>query len=88
MVSVTLESDVKEGKGDKKTIDDKGKKHGVNEGKEDGRGAEADKTEVQGSHDEDLSGRTSETTEEDLSQEINEVQLKDHEEPDKVALFK
>ena len=55
-------------------------------------GAEADKTEIQGqeyyeqgNYDEDSSGQTSETREEDLRHEIHKLQLK--EEPDKVAIF-
>ena len=55
-------------------------------------GAEADKTEIkrqecceQGNYDEDSSGQTSETREEDLPREIHKLQLK--EEPDKVAIF-
>ena len=55
-------------------------------------GAEADKTEIQGqeyyeqgNYDEDWSGQTSETREEDLPREIHKLQLK--EEPDKVAIF-
>ena len=55
-------------------------------------GAEADKTEIQGqeyyeqgNYDEDSSGQTSETREEDLPHEIHKLQLK--EEPDKVAIF-
>ena len=47
-VSVSLASGVKEGKGDKKTIDVEGKQFGRNEGKDDGGGTEADKTELQG----------------------------------------
>ena len=53
--------------------------------------AEADKIEIQGqeyyeqgSYDDDSSRQTSETTEADLS---HELQLKDQEEPDKVAIF-
>jgi len=56
--------------------------------------AEADETKIQeqeyyeqGSYDDDSSGQTSETTEEDLSHEIHEPQLEDQEEPDKVAIF-
>ncbi|XP_074628643.1 uncharacterized protein LOC141886376 isoform X3 [Acropora palmata] len=55
-------------------------------------GAEADKTEIQGqgyyeqgNYDENSSGQTSETREEDLPHEIHKLQLK--EEPDKVAIF-
>ena len=55
-------------------------------------GTEADKTEIQGqtyyeegSYDDDSSGQTSETREEDLPHEIHKLQLK--EEPDKVAIF-
>ena len=54
-------------------------------------GAEADKTEIQGqeyyergSYDDDSIGQTSETTEADSS---HKLQLKDQEEPDKVAIF-
>ncbi|XP_067018270.1 uncharacterized protein [Acropora muricata] len=87
-------SDVKEGKGDKKTFDEEGKQYGGNGSKDDGGGAEADKTEMQGqehyeqgSCDDDSSEQTSGTLEEDLSREILELQLKDREEPDKVAIF-
>jgi len=87
-------SDVKEGKGDKKTIDEEGKQYGGNGGKDDGRSAEADKKELQGqehyeqgSCDDDSSKQTSEITAEDLSCEILALQLKDQEEPDKVAIF-
>ena len=41
----------------------------------------------QGSCDDDSSEQTSGTSEEDLSREILELQLKDREEPDKVAIF-
>ena len=93
-VSVSLASGVKEGKGDKKTIDVEGKQFGGNEGKDDGGGTVADKAEFQGqkhyeqgSHDDDSSGQTSESTKEDLSREFLELWLKDQEEPDKVAIF-
>ena len=88
-VSVPLVSDVKEGKGDKKTIDEEGKQYGGNGSKDDGGGAEADK-EIQGQeHYEQASSYddSSEMSEEDLSREILELQLKDREEPDKVAIF-
>ena len=55
-------------------------------------GAEADKMEIQGqeyyeqgNYDEDSSGQTSETREEDLPHEIHKLQWK--EEPHKVAIF-
>ena len=54
--------------------------------------AEANKTEIQGqeyyeqgNYNDDSSGQTSETTEEDLLHEIHKLRLK--EEPDKVVIF-
>ena len=84
-----LASDVREGKGDKKAIDEVMKHFGGNEGTEDGGVAEADKTEIQGqdTYDEGLGGQISETPEEDLSHRINEVQIEEQEQPDKVAIF-
>ena len=59
---------------------------------DDGGGAEADETEIQGqeyykqdSYDDDLDGQISEATEEDLSH--YELKMEEQEQPDKVALF-
>ena len=70
------------------------KQYGGNEVYYDGRGAEADEAEIQGQEDykqdtryHDLAGQVSETTEEDLSHGIYELQMAEREEPDKVAIF-
>ena len=70
------------------------KQFGGNEGKDDGEGAEADETEIQGqeyykqdTYDDDLGGQISETTEDDLSHGIYELKMEEKEEPDKVAIF-
>lgn len=67
---------------------------GESEGKDDGGGAEGDKTEIQGqeyykkdTYDEDLGGQKSEMTEEALSYGIDEVQIEELEQPNKVAIF-
>ena len=68
-----------------------GKQYGENEGKDNGEGADCDKTETQGeehyeSGDDDLSGETSETMKEDFSHGIDELQMEEHD-PGKVAIF-
>ena len=93
-VSVPLASDVKEGKGDKKGIDEERKQYSGNEGQDDGGGGEADETEIQGqehykedTYGDDKSRQISEKTEDDLSHGIYELQMEEQEEPDKVAIF-
>ncbi|XP_044167054.1 uncharacterized protein LOC122951082 [Acropora millepora] len=94
-LSVPLASDVKEGKGDKKAIDEEGRQYGGNEGKDDGGRAEADKTEIQGqvryeqdTYDDDLGTQISETTEEDLFHGIHELQMEEQEATERVTIFK
>lgn len=89
-----LASDVIEGKGDKKAIDEEVKQFGGNESKDNGKGAEADETEIQGqecykqdTYDDDLGGQRSETTEDDLSHGIYELKMEEQEEPDNVTIF-
>ncbi|XP_074628449.1 uncharacterized protein LOC141886248 isoform X8 [Acropora palmata] len=88
-------SDVKEGKGDKKAIDEEGRQYGGNEGKDDEGGAEPDKTEIQGqvryeqdTYDDDLGTQISETTEEDLFHGIHELQMEEQEATERVTIFK
>ncbi|XP_044180813.1 uncharacterized protein LOC114963733 [Acropora millepora] len=92
--STCLASDMRQGKGDKKAIDEEVKQFGGNKGKDDDGSAEADKMEIQGqehfkqdTYDEDLGGQISETTEEYLSHGIYELQMEKQEQPDKVAIF-
>lgn len=89
-----LASDVREGKGDKKAIDEEVKQFGGNEDTDDGGGAEADKLERQGqeyskqdTYDDDLSRQISETRKEDFSHGICKLQMEEQEQPDKVAIF-
>lgn len=83
-------SDVKEGKGDKKAVDEEGNQYGGNEGKDDEGGVEADKREIQGqehyekgSCDDD----PSEMTGQDLFHGIHELQMEEQEELDKLTIF-
>ena len=94
-LSVPLASDVTEGKGDKKAIDEGGKQYGGNESKDNEGGVEAGITEIQGqvrheqdSYDDDLGAQISETTEEDLFHGIHELLMEEQEELDKVTIFK
>ena len=75
-------------------IDEEGKQYVGNEGKDDRRGDEGDKTETQGQElceqdtcDDDQSEQISETTEEDLFHGIHKQQMEEREEPNKVAIF-
>ena len=75
-------------------IDEEGKQYVGSEGKDDGGGAEGDKTETHGqehyeqyTYDDNLSEQISETTEEDLFHGIHKQQMKEQEEPNKVAIF-
>lgn len=93
-LSVPLASDVKEGKGDKKAIDEEGKQYSGNEGKDDEGGVEADKTKIQGqvqyeqeTYDDDLGAQISETMKEDLFHGIHELEMEEREELDKVTIF-
>lgn len=79
---------MKEGKGDEKAIDEEGKQYSGNEGRDDGGGAQADKTETQGqkqyeqdTYGDDLRGPMSE------AMKVHDIQLGEHEEQDKVAIF-
>jgi len=88
------ESDIKDRKGEQKAIDEGGKQFGGNEGKNDAGDAQADKKETQrqgyyeqDTHHDDIGGQRSEMMGKDLTCGINELQLEEKEERDKVAIF-
>lgn len=88
------ECDIKNRKGEQKAIDEGGKQFGGNEGKTDAGAAQADKKETQrqgyyeqDTHHDDIGGQTTEMMGKDLTRGINELQLEEQEERDKVAIF-
>ena len=85
IVSVSLASDVKEGKGDEKATDKEGKQY-------DGNKAEAHKMEIQGeghfeqdTYDDDKSRQIGEVMKKDFSHAMQELQKEEGQ--DKVAIF-
>ena len=92
IVSVSLASDVKEGKRDEKATDKEGKQYDGNKGKDDGGGAEAHKMEIQGeghfeqdTYDDDKSRQIGEVMKKDFSHAMQELQKEEGQ--DKVAIF-
>lgn len=88
------ESDVKDGKGEEKAIDEGGKQFGGNEGKDDAGDAQANKKEAQrqgyyeqDTHHDDIGRERGEMMGKDLTDGINELQLEEQGERDKVAIF-
>ncbi|XP_044179156.1 uncharacterized protein LOC122960770 [Acropora millepora] len=88
-----MKYDIKGRKGERKAIDEGGKQFGGNEGKDDAGDAQADKEAQrqgyyqQDTHHDDIGGQRSKVMGKDLTDGINELQLEEQEERDKVAIY-